>query len=82
MVKYDIPTRTAAIMMSVFGIEPRYISDWTSIPTETVKTIYNRAVERGFDPLKRPFTLIDAYVAHASRSGRPRMQTPELQRLC
>ncbi|OOQ82630.1 hypothetical protein PEBR_40468 [Penicillium brasilianum] len=79
MVKYDIATRTTAIMMSVFGVEPRYISDWTGIPTETVKIIYKRAVERGFDPSKRPFTLIDAYVADASRSGRPRKHTPELE---
>jgi hypothetical protein len=66
-------------MMFVFGIEPRYISDWTGIPTETVKAIYNRAIERGFDPSKRPFTLIDAYVADASRSGRPKKQTSELE---
>jgi transposase len=79
MVKYDIATRTAAIMMSVFGVEPRHISDWTGIPTETVKTIYKRAIERGFDPSQRPFTLIDAYVADASRSGRPRKHTPELE---
>jgi hypothetical protein len=62
MVKYDIATRTTAIMMSVFSIEPRYISDWTGIPTKTVKAIYNRAIERGFDPSKRPFTLIDVIV--------------------
>jgi hypothetical protein len=79
MVKYDVATRTAAIMMSVFGMEPRYISDWTGIPTETVKTIYNRAIERGFDPSKRPFTLVDAYVADATRSGRPKKQTPALE---
>jgi hypothetical protein len=66
-------------MMSVFGMEPRYISDGTGVPTETIKAISNRAVERGFDPSKRPFTLIDAYVADASPSGRPRNQTPELE---
>lgn len=79
IVKYDIATSTTAVMITVFGIEPRHISNWTGIPTEIVEAIYNRAVERGFDPLKRNFTLIDAYVADASRSGRPSKQTSELQ---
>ncbi|KAJ5894121.1 hypothetical protein N7495_005812 [Penicillium taxi] len=50
----------------------------TDISTQTIKSIWNKAIERGFDPLQRPLLVIDAYVADANRSGRPKKQTPEV----
>jgi hypothetical protein len=72
MGKYDIAQRTLVLTMKTLGMEPRQISDITDIPTVTINTIWNRAIERGFDPRRQPLMITDAYVIDAPRSGRPK----------
>ncbi|KAJ5212450.1 uncharacterized protein N7498_004096 [Penicillium cinerascens] len=79
MVKYDIAMRTLVITMKALSIVPLTISAMTDMPTRTINTIWDRAIERGFDPLWRPLVITDAYIAGTSRSGRPKKQTPKLE---
>jgi hypothetical protein len=78
MGKCDIAQRTLVLIMKTLGMEPRQISDITDIPTVTINTIWNRAIERGFDPRRQPLMITDAYVIDAPRSGRPKKQTSEV----
>ncbi|KAJ5211837.1 uncharacterized protein N7498_003483 [Penicillium cinerascens] len=78
MAKYDIAMRAVVITMKALGIPPLTISAMTGIPTRTINTIWDRAIERGFNPRQQPLIVTDAYVADAPRSGRPKKQTPEL----
>ncbi|KAJ5563410.1 hypothetical protein N7535_008574 [Penicillium sp. DV-2018c] len=49
------------------------------IPKNTIRDIHSRAIQRDFDPDRRPLEICDAIVADAPRSGRPEKQTPETQ---
>ena len=50
-----------------------------NLPTSTINRIYNRAIERGFDPDQRPLQIFDSQLADASRSGRPSKRTEEVK---
>lgn len=55
------------------------ISALTGVSPRTVRNIYSKAIERGFNPHSRPLVIEDSYVVDASRSGRPRKQDSEAQ---
>ncbi|KAJ5212544.1 uncharacterized protein N7498_004190 [Penicillium cinerascens] len=77
MPKHDIAMRSMIVTMKACGISTAAISEITGVSARTVNALYNRAIERGFDPTQRPMTMTDAYVADATRSGRPTKQIPE-----
>lgn len=55
------------------------IAELAGITSRHVNRIYSKAIERGFDPTKRPLTMEDHYVEDAKKSGRPSKRTPELE---
>ncbi|KAJ6017592.1 hypothetical protein N7451_000971 [Penicillium sp. IBT 35674x] len=78
MVKYDMAMRTLVISMELVGMDPQHISALTEMPVRTINSIWDRATERGFDPLRRPFMNCEAHVVDAPRSGRPKKERPEV----
>lgn len=75
----DIATRASVLTLISVGKPASEISEILSIPRTTIRRIYSRATERGFDPNLRPLKICDTYVADAPRSGRPKKQTPETE---
>jgi transposase len=75
----DIATRALVVTLKspIGGLTTAEISEETGISPRQVNRIYARAIERGFDPNHRPFTLKDEWLEDAPRSGRPSKQTPE-----
>ena len=61
----------------VGGKTSAQIHEETGISVRQINRIYARAIERGFEPNSRPFTLKDEWLEDAPRSGRPLKQTPE-----
>ena len=61
----------------VGGKTSAQIHEETGIFIRQINRIYARAIERGFEPNFRPFTLKDEWLEDAPRSGRPSKQTPE-----
>lgn len=55
------------------------VSELLRIPVHTVRSIFSRAIKRGFEPNNRPLEILDDFVTDAPRSGRPRKQTEEVQ---
>jgi transposase len=53
------------------------IAGQLEISPRTVNSIYARAIQRGFDPNYKPFTLKPEHVQDAPRSGRPSKQTEQ-----
>jgi hypothetical protein len=78
MGKYDIAQRTLVLTMKTFSMDPRQISDITGIPVYTIKNIWDRVIERGFNPKGQLLMITEAYVIDAPRSGRPTKQTPKV----
>ncbi|KAK7190291.1 hypothetical protein PSPO01_04012 [Paraphaeosphaeria sporulosa] len=50
------------------------INHITHIPIRSIRSIYSRAIERGFDPDERPLQVQNSYLEDAPRSGRPTKQ--------
>ncbi|KAG5924990.1 hypothetical protein E4U61_004893 [Claviceps capensis] len=76
---YDIATRASVVTLKAIDLTTTEVASLTGIPTRTVNKIFANAIERGFDPQKRPLTIRNYYVEEAPRSGRPTKQTPELK---
>jgi len=76
----DIATRALIVTLKspVGGKSSVQISEETGVSVRQIDRIYARAVERGFDPTRRPFVLKDEWLEDAPRSGRPSKQTPEV----
>lgn len=72
MVKYDMAMRTLVITMNWMAMDSPHISALTEIPVRTINSIWARAIERDFDPSRRPFRICEAHVVDAPRSGRPK----------
>lgn len=70
--RYDIATKAQAMTLKVFGASNQEIENITGIKQRTMAYIYDRAVQRGFDPNAEHPTLRDYHFAEAPRSGRPR----------
>ncbi|KAJ5564780.1 hypothetical protein N7513_001022 [Penicillium frequentans] len=77
MAKYDMAMRTLVITMKWMGMDPLHISALTEMPVRTINSIWARAIERGFDPSRRPIMICEAHVIDAPRSGRPKKERSE-----
>ncbi|KAK0750829.1 hypothetical protein B0T18DRAFT_387052 [Schizothecium vesticola] len=75
----DISTRALIITLKspVVGLTSADIFATTGISISTINRIYGRAIGREFDLNIRPLVIKDEWLEDASRSGRPRKQTPE-----
>lgn len=67
----DVPTRALVVGLKSIGKTYLEISELTGLATSTAKKIYLRAVDRGFDPAKRPLDISEAYLADSSRTLTP-----------
>jgi transposase len=75
----DVATRAFVVGLKSTGKTTNEVADLTGLQPRTINRIYGRAIERGFDPNQRPLAIRDDYLVDASRSGRPKKQTPETQ---
>lgn len=68
---YNVATRAQVVTLEACGFTNTQITSKTGISGGTIRGIYARAIERGFDPNANPFIIINDYVAEVSRLGRP-----------
>ena len=62
--------------LRAYGIPATEIANITQISERTIRDIYRRAIDRGFDSRSSPLVL-DTHVDDASRLGRPSKQTED-----
>jgi len=74
-------TRAQVITLKALGIPNKEIYQRTGIKPRTVNTIYDRAIQRGFDPNAEQSVIRDIHVQTAPRPGRPSKQTKEIRRI-
>jgi len=74
---YDIATRAQVVTLKAWGATNEQITARTGVPDRTIRSIYTRVKERGFDPNSNPPVVKDDHVADAPRSGRSSKQTEE-----
>lgn len=74
---HDAATRAQVVTLKACGFTNAQITSKTGISGGTIRGIYARAIERGFDLNANPSIITNDYVAEASRSGRPTKQIKE-----
>jgi hypothetical protein len=68
----EIASRAVATALKAEGsLQTAQIATFTGLSKRTIQRVYNRAIERGFDPSVRPLVLQDAFFEDGPRSGRP-----------
>ena len=72
MSPYDLATRAQALALKCTGASNYFIQQQTGIPSRTINSIFDRAIERGFNPGTRPSIILNCHVEDAPRPGRPR----------
>ena len=72
-------TRAQVITLKALGIPNKEIYQRTGIKPRTVNDIYDRAIQRGFDPNAEQSVIRDIHVQTAPRPGRPSKQTEEIK---
>ena len=77
---YDLATRAQIVALRAYGISAAEIRNITQISERTIRDIYRRAIDRGFDPRSSPLVL-NTHVDDASRPGRPSKQTEDTKNL-
>jgi transposase len=75
--QYDVATRAQVVTLKGWGATNEQITAKTGVPERTIRSIYTRAKERGFDPNSNLPIVKDNHVADAPRSGRLSKQTEE-----
>lgn len=71
----DIATRSYIVALKAHTAKSSAeIAILTGLSPATINRIYGRAIERGFDPHKRPLVIRDEFVQDSPRSGRPKKQ--------
>jgi transposase len=78
---HDIAKRAIVVACKANGISNTTISEQIGLSASTIRNIYQRALENGFDPNSRPWTISDAMLADAPRSGRPTKRSLDVQNL-
>jgi transposase len=76
MPSYDIATRAQALTLKAMGRPNAEIQLITGMQPRTVQLLYQKALERGFDPETK--IILNHHVDDGKRSGRPKKQTTEL----
>lgn len=71
---YDTATRAQALSLKLFGASNDEIQRITGITPSTLNRIYDRAIERGFNPSESS-QILDKHVEDAPKSGRPAKQS-------
>ena len=71
---YDTATRAQALSLKLFGASNDEIRRITGIAPTTLNGIYDRAIERGFNPSESS-KILDKHVEDAPKSGRPAKQS-------
>ena len=76
----DIATRAFVVSMkSPFGGKSTAeVAQITGLSVRQVNRIYGRAIERGFEPNEVPLVIRDAFLQDRPRTGRPKLQTPQM----
>jgi transposase len=79
----DIVTRSSVVSLKspCNGKTTNEVAEITGLSVNQVNRIYNRAIQRRFDPNIRPLLLRNEYLEDAPRSGRPTKQTEEVKDL-
>ncbi|KAJ5719688.1 hypothetical protein N7493_007266 [Penicillium malachiteum] len=77
--KTDIAQRATVITLRTIGYNTKSISEFLNIPRRMVDSIWQRALERGFQPNQTPLNISDEMLADKPRSGRPSKQTDQIK---
>ena len=77
---HDMATRAQVIALKALSIPNKEINRQTGVGLQTINTIYDRAIERGFDPNAEQPVIRDTHIQTAPQSGRPSKQTEEIKR--
>lgn len=74
---HDIATRALVVTLkSVAGKSNSEVCYLTGLPESTVRSIYAKAIKRGFEyNASQPITICNAHLEDAPRSGRPTKET-------
>jgi transposase len=74
---HDIATRALVVTLkSVAGKSNSEVCYLTGLPESTVRSIYAKAIKRGFEyNASQPVTICNAHLEDAPRSGRPAKET-------
>ena len=65
--------------LRAYGILATKIKKITQISERTIRDIYRRAINRGFNPKSSPPLVLNTHVDDASRLGRPSKQTKDVK---
>ena len=63
--------RAVIVALRALGQETSEISQLTGVAPRTIRNIFQKALERGFDPAARPLEIKDAHIEDGPRTGRP-----------
>ncbi|KAJ5188429.1 hypothetical protein N7491_004754 [Penicillium cf. griseofulvum] len=74
---HNIAVRSFAIHAKSIGISTDTISESSGLSKRTINRIYERALEKGFEP-GAPWNVTEDMVADAPRSGRPKKQSLDM----
>ena len=72
-----LPVRGLIVGLKANGATIREIEQLTGVQRRQIQRLYQRAIERGFDPEIRPLNIQLEHVQDAPRSGRPTKRTEE-----
>ena len=75
---FDPATRAQVIALKVYGATNQEITQQTGIQARAANYIYDRAIQRGFDPKAEHPIIQSVHVENAPR-GRPSKQTDEIK---
>ena len=70
-------TRAAVVTLKVLKFSSRQIFSLTHVCESTQRSIWDKALDRGFDPSQ--CRILDKHVADGARSGRPKKDTKEVR---
>ena len=65
--------------LRAYGISAAEIEKITQISERTIRDIYRRAIDRGFNPKSSPPLVLNTHVDDASRPGRLSKQTKDIK---
>ena len=77
---YDSAIRAQIMALRAYGISAAEIREITQISERTIRDIYRRVIDRGFNPRSSPLVL-NTHVDDASYPGRPSKQTEDTKNL-
>jgi len=76
---FDIATRAQVVTLKALNFTNQQITQQTGIQSRAINYIYDREIQRGFDPNATLLIIYDTHVQTISHSGRPSKQTEEVK---